>query len=151
MLSDQAMQDRKPWCLSTSIILIVFATLVLVVSLVRADQLQVISNGLLLGGVFSMLYGVGWIAFTGTSVLRFLVMTVALGITVGLGYVRFVRRGRVRRVIPSRATWPALAAIRPARHFINVVFPMPLAPISPQNAPERISRSRPDTTHFCPT
>lgn len=94
-LSDQAEEARKPWCLSTSIILIVFSTLVLVVSLVRANQLHVISNGLLLGGVFTMLYGVGWIAFTGTSILRFLVITVALGITVGLGYVRFVRRGRV--------------------------------------------------------
>lgn len=29
------------------------------ISLVRADQLPVISNGLLLGGVFTMLYGVG--------------------------------------------------------------------------------------------
>jgi hypothetical protein len=53
----------------------------------------VISNGLLLGGVFTMLYGVGWIATTGTSITRFLVMTVALVITLGLGYVRFVRRG----------------------------------------------------------
>jgi len=94
VLSDEAMEARKPWFLSTSIILIVFSTLLLVVSLVRADQLQVISSGLLLGGVFCMLYGVGWIAFTGTSVLRFVVMTVALGITVGLGYYRFVRRGR---------------------------------------------------------
>ena len=94
VLSDQAMEDRKPWFLSTSIILIVFSTLLLVVSLLRAEQLQVISSGLLLGGVFTMLYGVGWIAFTGTSVLRFVVMTIALVITVGLGYVRFVRRGR---------------------------------------------------------
>lgn len=94
-LLEQMKEARKGWCLSTSIILIVFSTLTLVVSLVRAEQLQVISNGLLLGGVFTMLYGVGWIAFTGTSVLRFVVMTVALAITLGLGYVRFVRRGRV--------------------------------------------------------
>jgi hypothetical protein len=93
-LSDLADEARKPWYLSTSIILIVFSTLALVVSLVQADRFQVISNGLLLGGGFTMLYGVGWIAFTGTSVLRFLVMTVALVITLGLGYVRFVRRGK---------------------------------------------------------
>lgn len=94
VLSDQALEDRKPWFLSTSIILIVFSTLLLVVSLLRSDQLQVISSGLLLGGVFTMLYGVGWIAFTGTSVLRFVVMTIALVITVGLGYARFVRQGK---------------------------------------------------------
>ena len=86
-------RTRKPWGRSTSVILIVFATLVLAVSLVRADQLPVISNGLLLGGVFTMLYGVGWIVATDTSITRFLVITAALVITLGLGYVRFVRRG----------------------------------------------------------
>jgi hypothetical protein len=75
------------------VILIVFATLAMGVSLVRADQLPVISNGLLLGGLFTMLYGVGWIVATDTSIARFLVMTAALVITLGLGYVRFVRRG----------------------------------------------------------
>jgi hypothetical protein len=54
----------------------------------------VISNGLLLGGVFSMLYGIGWIIATDTSITRFLVMTAALLITLGLGFVRFVRRGK---------------------------------------------------------
>jgi len=54
----------------------------------------VVSSGLLLGGVFTMIYGIGWIAFTGTSVLRFLVMTAALAVTLVLGYVRFVRGGR---------------------------------------------------------
>jgi hypothetical protein len=42
-----------------------------------------------------MLYGVGWIIATDTSISRFLVMTVALVITLALGYVRFVRRGTV--------------------------------------------------------
>ncbi|MBN1832187.1 MAG: hypothetical protein JW896_08760 [Deltaproteobacteria bacterium] len=90
-----AEETRKPWCLSTSIILIIFSTLTLVVSLVRAVQLQVVSNGLLLGGVFTMLYGMGWIAFAGTSTIRFLVMTAALIVTLVLGYVRFVRKGKM--------------------------------------------------------
>ena len=51
-----------------------------------------ISNGLLLGGGFTMLYGVGWIVATDTSVTRFVVMTVALLITLALGYLRFVRQ-----------------------------------------------------------
>ena len=61
------------------------------ISLVRAKSLPAISNGLLLGGVFTMLYGVGWIISTDTSVTGFTVMTVALAITLALGYVRFVR------------------------------------------------------------
>jgi len=67
------------------------ATLVMAVSLIQAERLPVISNGLLLGGVFTMVYGVGWIVTSDTSVTRFLVMTVALIITLALGYARFVR------------------------------------------------------------
>jgi len=97
-LMDAEAEARKPWGRSTSVILIMFATLAMVVSLVRADQLPVISNGLLLGGVFTMLYGVGWIVATDTAITRFLVMSVALVITLGLGYVRFVRRGTIAPV-----------------------------------------------------
>ncbi len=92
-LVDAAAEARKPWARGTSVVLIVFATLAMALSLVRSDQLPVISNGMLLGGVFTMLYGVGWIVATDTSITRFLVMTAALLITLGLGYVRFVRRG----------------------------------------------------------
>ena len=60
------------------------------VSLIRADRLSVISNGLLLGGVLTMLYGTGWTLASGDSRARFWVMAVALLITLLLGYVRFV-------------------------------------------------------------
>lgn len=102
-LYDAAQARREAWGRSTSIILIALATLVMAVSLVRADQLPVISNGLLLGGVFTMVYGVGWIVATDTSVSRFIVMTVALAITLGLGYARFVRR-RSSSSLPIGAT-----------------------------------------------
>lgn len=90
-LQDAVNSAREYWGRRTSIILIIFATLVMAISLVRADRLPVISNGLLLGGVFTMIYGVGWIIATDTSVTRFSVMTVSLVITLALGYVRFVR------------------------------------------------------------
>ncbi|HXH06959.1 MAG TPA: hypothetical protein VNI83_10250 [Vicinamibacterales bacterium] len=89
---DAGQAAREVWGRSTSIILVALATLAMAISLVRADQLPVVSNGLLLGGVFTRLYGVGWIIATDTSIIRFLVMTVALVITLALGYVRFVRR-----------------------------------------------------------
>ncbi|MPZ18269.1 MAG: hypothetical protein GEV06_10200 [Luteitalea sp.] len=99
-LLDAARAVREVWGRNTSIILIIFATLTMAISLVRADQLPVISNGLLLGGVFTMVYGVGWIIATNTSIVRFIVMTAALVITLGLGYARFVR-GRSVAVLPS--------------------------------------------------
>lgn len=91
-LQDQQNAEGRVWGRQTSIILIAFATLAMAVSLIKAVQLPVISNGLLLGGVFTMIYGVGWIIATDTSTVRFFVMTAALAITLGLGYVRFVRQ-----------------------------------------------------------
>lgn len=89
-LEDEQQASREVWGRNTSIILITFATLVMSVSLIRAEQLRVISNGLLLGGLFTMVYGIGWVIATGTSQVRFWVMTVALVITLGLGYIKFV-------------------------------------------------------------
>lgn len=82
---------RQGWARNTSIILILFATGVMGVSLIRSDQLRVISNGLLLGGLFTMVYGVGWIIMSGESVARFGAIVFALAVTVGLGYLKFVR------------------------------------------------------------
>jgi hypothetical protein len=93
-VEDSFREAQRPWGRTTSIILMVIATLAMAVSLIRAGQLPVISNGLLMGGVFTMLYGVGWIIATDVSKARFIVMAVALVITLALGYVRFVRSGK---------------------------------------------------------
>jgi len=93
---DEQRAHRGSWAGTTSIILIILATFVMGISLVRADQLPVISNGLLLGGVFTMLYGTGWVIASGDSRTRFWVMTLALVITLVLGWVRFVRERHVQ-------------------------------------------------------
>jgi hypothetical protein len=84
------------WAKVTSIILVVFATIVMSVSLLLSERLRVLSNGLLLGGLFTMLYGTGWVIFSGSSVARFAVVSFALLVSIGLGYVKFVR-GRTAR------------------------------------------------------
>ncbi len=89
-LQDEVDADMKTWARNTSIVLVIFATLVLVISLIRSDQLRVLSNGLLLGGLFTMLYGTGWVIFSGNSVARFVVIAFALVVAIGLGYVKFV-------------------------------------------------------------
>jgi len=94
--------EEKGWARVTSIILVVFATIVMGVSLVRSEQLRVVSNGLLLGGLFTMIYGVGWVVFSGNSVTRFAVMAFALAVAISLGYVKFVR-GRARAATPAVA------------------------------------------------
>lgn len=94
-LEDAQRLSGESWGRVTSIILIAFATLVMAISLIQAVQLPVISNGLLLGGLFTMLYGIGWIVISDSSPARFAVITAALAITIGLGYLRFVKGGPV--------------------------------------------------------
>jgi uncharacterized protein HemX len=93
-LQDKTDAEMKQWARNTSIILVICATFVMGVSLVLSEQLRVISNGLLLGGLFIMLYGVGWVIFSGNSTARFVVILFALVVTLGLGYVKFVRQRR---------------------------------------------------------
>lgn len=91
-LQDASRASTEKWGGRTSIILVALATVAMALSLTVAANLPVISNGLLMGGVFTMLYGVGWVIVSGTSATRFIVMSFALLITLALGYLRFVRR-----------------------------------------------------------
>ena len=104
---DQIDAAQKIWARNTSIILVIFATLVMSISLVRSEQLRVLSNGLLLGGLFTMLYGTGWGIFSGNSTARFVVIAFALLVAIGLGYLKFVRRHAEN---PALAMEPARAA-----------------------------------------
>ena len=98
-LQDLIDAEMKGWARNTSIMLVLFATGVMAVSLVRSDQLRVVSNGLLMGGLFTMVYGSGWVLFSGKSVARFFVVLFALVVALALGYVKFVR-GREERPVP---------------------------------------------------
>ena len=93
--------QEKDWARNTSIILVVFATIVMSVSLVRNEQLRVLGNGLLLGGLFTMIYGVGWVIFSGSSVVRFAVMAFALVVSIVLGWVKFVRQRAAASAPPA--------------------------------------------------
>lgn len=83
---------QDAWSLNTSIILLVCATVILAVSLWRPARMAVISNGLLLGGIFTMIYAVGQsLSSAQGQVTRFLVALAALIVTVGIGYLTFIR------------------------------------------------------------
>jgi hypothetical protein len=87
-------EKSSQWRMSTSVILIVIATMLMAVALALGDSGAVLSNGILLGGLFTMLYGVGWGLASGNSVTRFLVLVAALVVSLGLGYLKFVRGRR---------------------------------------------------------
>jgi hypothetical protein len=90
-LQDKQQAETEVWARYTSIVLVLFATAVMSVSLVRNEELRVISNGLLLGGLFTMIYGAGWVVFSGSSTARFFVILFALAVSIGLGWLKFVR------------------------------------------------------------
>ncbi len=99
-LQQESQQRGEAWRQSTSVILIVIATVLMAVSLALGATLAVLSNGILLGGLFTMLYGVGWGLASGNSVTRFVVLLAALAVSLGLGWLKFVRG---RRPTPAGA------------------------------------------------
>ncbi|MGV8909002.1 MAG: hypothetical protein ACOH1Y_08455 [Propionicimonas sp.] len=111
---EPAYVDGRPdqylgWQLTTGIVLLVCATIILAVSLFLPEQQAVLSNGILLGGVFTMIYAVGITVSSNASVLRFVVVAVALAVTIAIGYLKFVRRRAVVAAAPSTDVPPELA------------------------------------------
>lgn len=95
------------WRLNTCMALVVCATLVMVLSLIRSERQAVISNGLLLGGLFTMVYAVIMSITAGQSLVRFFVILAALVVTVGVGYLKFVRGRATPARVPAAATGAA--------------------------------------------
>lgn len=94
------------WALNTSIILLIAATLILLVSFVRSERHLVISNGLLLGGIFTMFYAVGLSLSSEQSLLRFVIVVIALAITVAVGWYKFSIK-TAKKAAPAAATDPS--------------------------------------------
>ncbi|WOP17826.1 hypothetical protein [Raineyella sp. LH-20] len=118
-MDGQAVQDayqrsQAVWALNTSIILVVCATVIMVLSLVRSDRLPVLSNGILLGGVFTMVYSVIMTLQGRQSGLRFAVVGVALLVTLLVGYLFFVRGRQRRAAVEEGAVEGAVAGGAPS-------------------------------------
>lgn len=92
---------RDRWAVNTSIILLTFATALMAISLFLPEHMRVFSNGILLGGLFSVVYGTGWSFAGGDSRARFFVVLVALVLSVAFGYLRFIRGKREREMLAA--------------------------------------------------
>jgi len=76
---------------NVSVITLGLAVLALVLSLSSLNSIYVISNGLLLGGVFTLIYSIVRGFLTADTQYRFLIVTVGLLITLALGYIKFIK------------------------------------------------------------
>lgn len=76
---------------NVSIIALVFAVIVLILSLSFAGKLMVVADGLLLGGVITLLYSVIRVFDSGDDKLRFGIVAIGLLVALVLGYSKFIK------------------------------------------------------------
>jgi len=75
---------------NVSLISLLVAVAVMAFSVGLSAKLPVISEGLLLGGLFTLIYSIGW-SFARSPKIAVIPVGVGLIVTIALGYKRFVR------------------------------------------------------------
>lgn len=89
-LSDAHYEEMRSYNRNVSIIAVASALVILTLSLTLVSQLGIIADGLLLGGVFTLLYGMVRGFNTDDSRFQFVVVAVTLAVAIGLGYLKLV-------------------------------------------------------------
>ena len=84
------MEKMEKYNRNVSIISLIAAILILIISLTLFRKLLIIADGLLLGGVITLLYSVARVFGSGDDKLRFLVVSVGLTVSLMLGYLKFI-------------------------------------------------------------
>lgn len=92
-MAKQKDYDKQMWHYNKNVSIIVLsaAVIILAVALLLAERLGLVADGLLLGGIFTLLYGIGRGMATDSNKFRFAIATVGLAVTILLGYVKFLR------------------------------------------------------------
>lgn len=62
-----------------------------IAALAFSAKIPVIGDGMLLGGMFTIVYGVGIGVMSGSDKFRFVIGLLGLGAAIAIGYVKFVR------------------------------------------------------------
>lgn len=93
-----AMQDYNR---NVSIISTVAAVALLGLSLLLERRNRVLTNGMMLGGLFTLIYGVGRGFASGDSTTTFITVAVGLAVVVFLGYRRFGHHREVAAEPPA--------------------------------------------------
>lgn len=76
---------------NVSIITIIFAVLLLIISF-ALFKIDIVTDGLLLGGVFTLLYSIIRGLMANDNIYRFIVVSVGLLVTIVLGYFKFKKQ-----------------------------------------------------------
>lgn len=87
----QYMEQNKTYSRNVSIITLIFSVVILVVSLTIFAKLPLISDGLLLGGLFTQLYSIMRGFESEDNKFRFIAVSVGLITSLTIGYLKFVK------------------------------------------------------------
>lgn len=92
-------QENKlgPYNRNVAIISIIAAVLILTIGLLFSMRFMILSDGMLLGGVFTLIYSVIRAAQANNIRFTFIIVAVALVVTLGLGFWKFLRKPKAKK------------------------------------------------------
>ena len=114
---------------NVSIIVLICAVVILAVALLFTDKLGIVADGILLGGIFSLLYGIGRGMATDNNKYRFIVAAIGLAITITLGYLKFTHRRGPKKTANDRMSagsifWQVIAWLVAVAAVGGIVYGM---------------------------
>ncbi len=84
-------KDIEVYNRNVSVIGLISAIIFLIISLLLVKNLLLISDGLLLGGVFTLLYSIGRGFASHDNKFQFIAVAIGLVISLILGYIKFIK------------------------------------------------------------
>jgi uncharacterized membrane protein YkgB len=93
-LNRQYWEENKLYSRNVSVITLIFSVVILVVSLTVLVKLPLISDGLLLGGLFTLIYSIFRGFESQDSKFRFLAVSVGLLVSLAVGYIKFIKNAK---------------------------------------------------------
>ncbi len=94
-ISSREYQKRlEPYNRNVSILATISAVLFVVISLVLLEKILILSDGILLGGLFTLVYAIIRGFVSTDEMFRFFVVTVGLAVALFVGYWKFVKNNK---------------------------------------------------------
>jgi hypothetical protein len=81
---------------NVALISVGFSIVILILSLVLMARIQMLADGLMLGGVFTLIYGIGRSFGSGEQKFMFAMTTFGLVVAMILGYIKFIKPEKSR-------------------------------------------------------
>lgn len=97
-------ENMKPYNRNVSIIVLIAAVLCMVISFVYEKKIRIIADGIMLGGLFLLLYSLGRGFASEDTKYVFAMVSMGLIIVLYLGYHRFIRPNNQRNLAAESAT-----------------------------------------------